>query len=114
MRFYKKDDTYIVTRITGPHHNYLGLRVAEGSGNESTIQLIDLEKGDRKTLNGDDIRSSVAQGIKDANILFGTSYFASTISYISSDTNNLDIYRKLAFSIVEGIFLGKEFIPISE
>lgn len=113
MGFYKKDDVFIATRITGPTHNYLGLKLGKDLETVcNNIQIIDLEKGPKGSLCVEMIKNSACHGINSANKKYNSSYWPVAIFYISTDTNLRDVYSELAFSIVERVALEEDFMPV--
>lgn len=90
---------YKAARITGPAHNLLGLKLALS---DEAPRLIDLEdKKEGKFLDVSKLQTSVTLGLIEANANFGKNIKLSEIYYVSSDTEDYDIYHHLTFKIIE-------------
>ncbi|MFD1261761.1 hypothetical protein [Entomomonas asaccharolytica] len=96
---------YKTARITGPEHNFLGLKFTEL---DETLRLIDLEE--RKVNSLFDVyklQKSVTLGLIEANNKFSEDIKVSEIYYVSSDTENYDAYSILTFKIIEHLVSKK-------
>ncbi len=101
MRVISQDGAYVVTKVTGPYHNYLAivLRKEEETSNEQIV--IDLNNCENGNLDPDLVRNFTNIGIANANQDFGVSYNAREIRFISDDSPPEDRYAELAYRIIE-------------
>jgi len=114
MRFSKRDQTYQVSRITGPTHNLLRLELhPEEENTEPALEALQLDPPEPDSgLDPNIILNEVLTGIATANSEFGVSYTVRRIQYVPSDTPSKGVYEFMAKSIVERIVEGGEFLPL--
>lgn len=107
MQFTKLGDLEIVTRITGPHHHFLGLELSSGrapgapvlervSGGaaEAEVEAFDLR---------DRLCREVVDGVAEANRDLGTRYRVIRIRYCAADPPIPGVYSRLARALVEHV-----------
>jgi len=114
MNFSKNDELYQVSRITGPTHNLLRLRLESAAGTPAVEveELPSFVPGAAARLESEELIRHVLLGISEANAEFATHYRATKISYVPDDTPVYDVYRLLARSIVSRIVKGEDFHPL--
>lgn len=96
---------YKAIRITGPKHNFLGLKFTKS---DKVPRLIDLEeKGVNSLFDVSKLQKSVILGLIEANAKFSKDIKVSEIYYVSSDTENYDAYSILTFKIIEHLISEK-------
>jgi hypothetical protein len=112
MRFSRRGDYEVVTRISGPLHHYLGLRLVRDRDNSGAASLIveDLSpavEGDRhgEMPGREDLTSEVLAALDAANARLGTHYGVVGIHYCSSDPDRKNVYRELAEKLIEHVDL---------
>lgn len=112
MQFTKLGDLQAVTRVTGPHHHFLGLQFSPCP----TTALPVLErvsrdgaKAERETFDsGNILCRDVVDGVSEANNRLGTHYNVSKIRYCADDILIPGSYRQLAEALVEHVEQEKE------
>ncbi len=105
MQFSKIQNLDVVTRITGPTHNYLGIEFSAYSGEGNTPVLERLRTHDEPVLEimdpHTDLCREVMDGVAIANERFGTHLGVVRIRYIGDDSKVSGVYNQLAQSLVE-------------
>lgn len=104
MQFIDRDPLYKIVRITGPHHNLLGLQIA-AEPVESTPKLEDLNAGPGASvgLDGRAVAIHVMRGVEDACRELHKAYHVEKIQYVGEDTPPVEVYRMLAKRLVQWI-----------
>jgi hypothetical protein len=104
MQFIDRDPLYRVIRITGPHHNLLGLQIASDAL-ERAPELEELDRGSRSSvrLDGREIATHVMLGVEDACRELRKTFHVEKIQYVAEDTPPVDVYRMLARRLVHWI-----------
>jgi hypothetical protein len=120
MQFNRVGDYEVITRITGPHHHFLGLRLAPGGGaslawstnvlasemhcRAPLVEAVSLSGEVRRTEVRDDFKrivDEVTQGLCAANAHLGTDYEVAAVRYCDADPPVPGIYADLAEQLVE-------------
>jgi len=111
MNFSKNGEFDVITRVTGPHHHYLGLVLRTDSG----TALAEAEDLSPSPVNApvdwarvEQLRSEVSRGVGSANERLGTSYQASGIRFCSSDPPLKDVYRILTEELVQHVARSRD------
>lgn len=111
MQFIHDGTFYKVARITGPAHNLLSLRFAEGDA--STELVVErLKPMLNPSLDGQSVASEAQAGVEDANRQFGTAYRIAALQFADDDSPPESVYRLLAFSLVERLANGLPFVEV--
>jgi hypothetical protein len=99
----KVGNMYKVARITGPHHNFLGLALSEEAVPSLTVERLQVGEEGRpaRTLDEHQLLTAVRRGIADANQQLGTHFCVATVQYVVTDTLDVAVYALLAHHIVE-------------
>ena len=100
MQFSKDGEWYQVVRITGPAHNLLALKFGEPGTSVLIVDRLSISN-EAATIDGDDVQLQILEGVAEANTQLGTSYVATAIRFVTTDTASPDVYRFLARTIVE-------------
>jgi hypothetical protein len=107
MRYSLKAGVYRVVRVTGPHHNLLGLSFSECAPEQVALERL---SGDSNgAIDEEELAQAVVSGVARANAAFGANYYVSRIQYVPGDTPAPEIYSDLAQLIVERIASGGAF-----
>jgi len=107
MRFTRIGDLEVVTRITGPTHNFLGLAFStDAEPSTPILERVELESS-KATIEpvdvGEDIRREVVEAVSEANQRLGTHFTVTKIRYCEDDTPVPGIHGQLAGSLVEHV-----------
>jgi hypothetical protein len=109
--FSRNGEFDVVTRVTGPHHHYLGLVLRSDRGT-ALAEVEDLsaspETGSVDLARVERLRSEVSRGIAAANEQLGTNYQASRIRFCSADPSLKDVYRTLAKHLVQHVARSRD------
>ncbi|MDR3618511.1 MAG: hypothetical protein P4L85_04105 [Paludisphaera borealis] len=107
MQFTRIGDLDVVTRVSGPHHHFLG--VALSSGGEAPTPVLErvafensevtIEPSDDRI----DLRREVLEAVSEANRRLGTNFRVMRIRYCGDDASVPGIYGRLARSLVEHV-----------
>lgn len=115
MKFFKKDDIYAITRITGSQDNILGITFSntktdsiENQIEVITWELSGAEKAPVRT-SKEEVLKQVLSGLNTINQDLGTSYTLSKIYYIPSESGSGSIYRGLLRRLIKHYHEGNEF-----
>lgn len=101
MQFINRDPLYRIIRITGPHHNLLGLQIAsEAIERAPDLEELDRDSGSSTGLDGGDVATHVMLGVEDACRDLHKNYHVEKIQYVAEDTPPVEIYRMLASRLV--------------
>lgn len=106
MKVIKDGLFYKIWRITGTHHNFLGLSLAHGSGVPlPRIESLLSEKCcSSEPLDSDKVINEVLRGVQEANDLLMTSYRVESILFDTNDTPPESIYASLAYMVVKSAY----------
>ena len=110
MQYYSQNGFYCVSRITGPSHNILQLKLSHEGGCTPLCECLPAAGGcDHGQLDKAGVLAQVINGVKAANKELGTSFVVAHIKYIINDSPSISVYRHLAQCIVERLANGEEF-----
>lgn len=110
MQFTKIDEYLAVSRITGPHHNLLMVRIS--SGEQGPVQcecLPPVGSCTHEPLVESELIRSVIEGVSEANGRFGRNHCVTHVRYVKNDIGPETVYGFLALKIIEHIESGGEF-----
>ena len=101
MRVSQDGDLYRGSHITGPTHNYLGLRVEANVG-VAEVTMLPPVGGCRHHdgLAADEVREWISEGIARANSELGTDYGVSYAEVVENDSRRPEVYSELARRII--------------
>jgi hypothetical protein len=110
LQFSIRDRFYQAARITGPTHNFLGVRLeaATAASAPNVERLAGLGPG-RASLDEDELVAAVLAGVAEANDRYGTRWAVTHIRYVADDSPPETAYRMIAFAIVERLANGEPF-----
>jgi hypothetical protein len=109
MRFGRHDECDVVTRISGPLHHYLGLRLVQDQGAGQIDPILEDLSSATKPLpvplppTAVDLVITVRKALQAANERLGTRYAVERILFCSSDQYLKNVYRELTESLVEHV-----------
>lgn len=109
MHFSRDGDWYQATRITGPSHNLLALKLSEPGASEPIVERLSVSN-EAPVIDADDVQRQVLEGVTEANAELGTNYHVAAIRFVTTDTPSFSIYRSLAKVIVEKLAQEGTFI----
>lgn len=94
---------HVATRITGPRHNYLAITFdTEKSATDPVVVELPAQGGcEHRPLDTKKILEAVLEGVTQANADFDTDYVVQYVHVVKNDTGPEDVYRHMAYSIVE-------------
>lgn len=109
MQFILDKDVYKVARITGPEHNFLGIRLAD-DGREIDVVQLPMNSGECHQIDQDSVLAQVNQGLLEVNSELGKAYSISQILFVPSDSPSKSIYKYLTVELIkridgQGVFL---------
>lgn len=111
MRFTRIDNYLTASRITGPTHNLLQLRICTEPQVEPVCESLPaIGKCVHDPLNEKELVAMVVEGVMEANQQLGASYSVTHIRYVANDTKPEAIYGLLALKIIQHLVEGGEFI----
>lgn len=106
MQFQHDMARHTVTRVTGPHHNYLAITFASpGESPQPRVVELPPQGGcEHPPLHGDAVLSSVLLGVEEGNRESGAEFTVATVEFVANDTGPVDVYRFMAKSLVTDTF----------
>lgn len=109
MQFTKKDDIFMISRITGSQDNILG--ISFGNNNSTNIEVMSWNLKDEGKIQTsiDEILNDVSLGLKEINQSLRTSYTISKIYYVPSESSRGAIYKFLTKTLIMHYHNGNEF-----
>ena len=111
MHFVRLGEFLAVSRITGPTHNLLQIRL-DGTGSRPICERLPAVGGcSHKPLDEDALVRYVLEGVAEANGELGTAYSVAHIRYVENDTPPEVVYGFMAMRLIERLHSGGEFIP---
>lgn len=102
MQFIFDNGVYKVARITGPHHNFLGVRLNEVDS-KVTVEALPVKNGERVHIEQQDVLAQVVDGLREVNEELGTNYFVSLILFVPSDSPSSSVYKFLTIELIKRI-----------
>lgn len=111
MDFSKSRRFYLVSRITGPTHNLLIIRLVRSDENvEPAVQMLPPNGGcGCGPLDANAVLDNVLNGAAEANAEFGTNYKVAEVRFVEDDSRNETIYAYMTKKLIEHIERGGEF-----
>jgi hypothetical protein len=101
MQFSLVDDFFVVSRITGPHHNLLQLRLQQGAQGQAKCEALGPSTRNlAQALDEAALVSEVAAGVAEAGARLGHQFSATHIRYVTDDSRPESTYRLLAAELV--------------
>lgn len=111
MHFVRHGEYLAASRITGPRHNLLQLRLGVGEQHEPICECLPPQGAcNHEPLVEAVIVASVLEGTSEANRRFGTSHVVTHIRYARNDTKPEVVYGLLALKILEQLHVGGTFV----
>lgn len=112
MTFSVIDGRFYVSRITGPTHNLLGLRLSKQPASGVTIvKLPPVHPGRHNPMDEAQLQAAVMAGIGAANRECGTKWHVAEIAYVEDDTPMYSQYQICANAVVKRLASGEPFAP---
>lgn len=111
MRFIFDGVCHKVSRITGPTHNFLSLRLEVGKG-QGEIQIEKVKLSGEASLDEVRVVDEVLAGVEEANQCYGTSFVIVALQFVENDSGPETVYKFLALSIVERLASGLPFTEV--
>lgn len=111
MQFIRFDEYLGVSRITGPRHNLLQIRI----GTERQVtpvceRLPPIGTCEHEPLIEQELIAQVIDGVSEANRRLGSNYSVTHLRYVANDTKPEAVYALLALKIIERYAGGEEFL----
>jgi hypothetical protein len=113
MQFVRLGAYLAVTRITGPSHNLLQIRLGPGSRERPECECLPAQGNgnpEKEPLDELKIVAGVLEGVDAANKMFGCKHEVTHIRYVEGDSRPESVYAYLATKIIEQLESGGEFI----
>lgn len=102
MQFKFDDGVYKVARITGPQHNFLGIRLSDVGG-EINIEALPMKNSESHRIEQDVVLAQVIEGLREINEKLGKSYFISQVFFVPSDSPSDSVYKFLIVELINKI-----------
>ncbi|MBN3726001.1 hypothetical protein [Burkholderia sp. Ac-20379] len=109
MQFIFDGEFYKVARITGPKHNFLGIRLSNFAEKTKVVPLT-VGADDVHRIDGRDVERQVICGLSRFNSEFGRNYSISEVQFVPTDTYSPDVYELLTVELLRRIDGGGEFV----
>ena len=109
MQFGKKNNTYMISRITGSQDNILGVSFSDN--NSTNIKIIEwnLEETKPKQTSDDQVLKQVLSGLEEVNQFLGTNYKFSKIYFVPTESASSLISKRLTIELIRHYHSGKIF-----
>ena len=108
MQFGRADSFLFVSRISGPKHNLLQVKLSPGPSTGLVCEeLPPLGKGAYARLGREVISAAVLEGIAMANAAYGTSLCPIHIRYVADDSGPESVYGVLAEALIAEVASGR-------
>lgn len=102
MRVSRDGDLYRGSHITGPTHNYLGLRLQQSGGVAVVTVLPPVgECHHHGGLEAEEVREWIFEGIARANDELGSDYGVAYAEIVENDSRRPEVYSELARRIIK-------------
>ena len=113
MEFFKKDNIYRITRITGSQDNILGVAFDDKNNSDNNIEVIEwdfpnIDKSRIRT-SKEEVLEQVLSGLESVNKSLGTNYKLSKIYFSPFDISTNRIYSGLIAALIRHYHSGNEF-----
>lgn len=116
MGFFKKDNIYSITRITGSQDNILGAAFDDKDRSDNNIEVIEwdfpnIDKSRIRT-SKEEVLEQVVSGLESVNQSLGTNYKLSKIDFTLFDSGANSVYNLLICQLIRHYHSGNEFKEI--
>jgi hypothetical protein len=111
MQFILDNDVYKVARITGPEHNFLGIRLADTNQGIDVVEL-PLKVGERRQIDTNMVLEQVVEGLQGINEELRTKYAISHVYFVPSDSPSKSVYKLLISELIRRIDGQGEFVVV--
>ena len=113
MGFFKKDNIYRITRITGSQDNILGAAFDDKDRSDNNIEVIEwdfpnIDKSRIRT-SKEEVLEQVVSGLESVNQSLGTNYKLSKIYFSPLDISTNRIYSGLIAALIRYYHSGQQF-----
>ena len=113
MGFFKKDNIYRITRITGSQDNILGVAFDDKDRSDNNIEVIEwnfpnIDKSRIRT-SKEEVLEQVVSGLESVNQSLGTNYKLSKIYFSPFDSGTNSVYKLLICKLIRHYHTGNEF-----
>jgi hypothetical protein len=113
MGFFKKDNIYRITRITGSQDNILGVAFDDKNNSDNNIEVIEwdfpnIDKSRIRT-SKEEVLEQVLSGLESVNQSLETNYKLSKIYFSPFDISTNRIYSGLIAALIRHYHSGNEF-----
>ena len=113
MGFFKRDDIYKITRITGSQDNILGVAFDDKDRSDNNIEVLEwdfpnIDKSRIRT-SKEEVLEQVVSGLESVNQSLETNYKLSQIYFSPFDSGAYSVYRLLICKLIRHYHSGKEF-----
>ena len=113
MDFYKKNNIYHITRITGSQDNILGIVFDDKNRSGNNIEVIELDfpNIDKSIIrtSKEEVLEQVLSGLEWVNQALGTNYKLSQIYFVPFDSGAYSVYHLLICKLIRHYHSGNEF-----
>ena len=113
MGFFKKDNIYRITRITGSQDNILGVAFDDKDRSDNNIEVLEwdfpnIDKSRIRTSKEEVLEQEVS-GLESVNQSLGTNYKLSQIYFSPFDSATNSVYNLLICKLIRHYHSGNEF-----
>lgn len=113
MGFFKKDNIYRITRITGSQDNILGVAFDDKNKRDTNIEVIEwdfpnIDKSRIRT-SKEEVLEQVLSGLESVNQSLGTNYKLSQIYFSPFDSGTHSVYNLLICKLIRYYHNGNDF-----
>lgn len=116
MGFFKKDNIYRITRITGSQDNILGVAFDDKNNIDNNIEVIEWDfpniNKTRIRTSKEEVLEQVLSGLESVNQSLGTNYKLSQIYFSPFDNKANSVYNLLICKLIRHYHSGNEFKEI--
>ena len=116
MRFFKKNEIYQITRITGTQDNILGVVFDAKENSENDIEVIEWDfpntNQGRIATSKEEVLEQVLSGLESVNQSLGANYKLSQIYFSPFDIGTHSVYNLLICKLIRHYHSGNEFKEI--
>ena len=108
MQFVLNNGVYKVARITGPEHNFLGIRLG-GADDPLDVVPLSIKEGEQLKIEEQEVLRQVEEGLKLVNQKLDKQYYISELHFVPSDTKSTSVYIYLIQELIKRIDCGGNF-----
>ena len=113
MGFFKKDNIYRITRITGSQDNILAVVFDNKNRSDNNIEVIEWDFSNigksRIRTSKEEVLEQVLSGLESFNQSLGTNYKLSQIYFSPFDSGTNSVYNLLICKLIRHYHSGNEF-----